>query len=49
MNLLMLFIGGLCALTGAYGLYSGGASLFLIIAMAWGCFMVGYQLKEDVV
>ena len=49
MNLLLLFIGGLCALTGAYGLYSEGSSLFLILAIAWGCCVVGYQLKEDVV
>jgi hypothetical protein len=48
MNLFLVFLGGLSVITGAYGLYLDGSSLFLTLAVAWGGFLMGYQLKEDV-
>jgi len=46
MNLFMVFVGGLCALTGAYGIYDYEANLFLIISTIWGSFIVGYYIRE---
>ena len=48
MNLLLLFIGGLCLLTGSYGLYQSGVSLLLVLAVAWGSLLIGLELGGEI-
>jgi hypothetical protein len=45
-NLLTVFVAGLCLLTGAYGLYTGGSPTILVIAVAFGSFLIGVYIGE---
>jgi len=46
-NLLTIFVAGLCLLTGAYGLYTGGSPTILIIAVAFGSLLIGIYIGEN--
>jgi hypothetical protein len=46
-SIFLVFVAGLCALTGAYGLYTGGSPTILIIALSFGSGLIGVYLGEN--
>ena len=46
-SFLILFMGGLCLLTGAYGLYTGGSPAILVVAVAFGSGLIGVYIGEN--
>ena len=44
MNLLILFVGGLCLITGIYGLVELGYAPLLVVATVWGSLLIGFQM-----
>lgn len=42
-----LFFGGLCFITGSYGLYYSGLNLPCLLGAIWGSFMIGYFLGRE--
>ena len=47
MNLLVVFAGGLCLITGIYGLVEQGYAPICTGAVIWGSLIVGYQIGVD--
>jgi hypothetical protein len=47
MNLLVLFSGGICLLTGLYGIYREGIATILMVAVVFGSWLIGLYMGAE--
>jgi hypothetical protein len=47
MNLLVVFAGGLCLITGIYGLVEQGYAPIYTGAVVWGSLIIGFQIGAN--
>lgn len=46
-DMFILFLGGLCLLTGVYGLYCSGVHSVLLLSVIWGAILIGYWVGKE--
>jgi len=46
MKLFGVFLGGLCLITGLYGLYLAGVNMLLALAIVFGVWLIGYSMES---